>query len=91
MRVKCSDYIITTLLFITTKEGIESIDFLKNGVDCLIYDTIDNEFLKGIYQLYKNKSLREKFRINLLKKPKILDINTIQKGIYKLYQKLLQK
>ena len=90
MRVKCVDYIAAALPFITTKKGIEGINFLLNGVDCLIYDTVNDEFLKGIYKLYKDKKLREKLRINLLKKSKILSIDTIQNRIYKLYQKIIQ-
>lgn len=90
MRVKCADYITAVLPFITTKKGIEGINFLLNGVDCLIYDTVNDEFLKGIYKLYKDKKLREKLRINLLKKSKILSIDTIQNRIYKLYQKIIQ-
>jgi len=90
MRVKCVDYITAALPFITTKKGIEGINFLLNGADCLIYDTVNDEFLKGIYKLYKYKKLREKLRNNLLKKSKILSINTIQNRIDKLYQKIIQ-
>jgi len=90
MRVKCADYITAALPFITTKKGIEGIDFLLNGIHCLIYDTVNDDFLNGVYQLYKNINLREKFRINLSKKSNILSINTIQNRIYKLYQKIIQ-
>ena len=70
MRTKCMDYIITGLPFITTKKGIEGIDFLEPGKDYLVYDKIDREFIESINLLYKNKEIREKLHKNLSKKTK---------------------
>ena len=85
MRVKCMDYITASLPFITTEKGIEGIEFLRNGVNCLIYKAVNNEFLDGIKLLYENKKVREKLQKNLRKKSKIINKNNIEKRIYKLY------
>lgn len=90
MRVKCSDYITLALPFISTKKGIEGIDFLENGVDCLIYNTINKNFLEGIRLLTKNKDLRELLHKNLVEKSKLLDYKKIDQRILKFYSRLCE-
>ena len=68
MKTKCFDYIITGLPFIITKKGIEGIDFLEPGEDYLVYDSVDDNFIKGILRLYEDNNLYNKLHKNLLKK-----------------------
>lgn len=91
LRVKCSDYIITGLPFISTKKGIQGFDFLQDGEDYLLYDTVNNDFIKGIELLYRDKNLREKFNRNLTKKSQFLEQKNITKRFIKLYSKLINK
>lgn len=91
LRVKCSDYIATALPFISTKKGIQGLEFLKNREDFLFYDTVNYKFLEGIKILYKDKELREKIHQNLLKKSKYLSLRTIEKRFVRLYTKLREK
>ncbi|MHA1440151.1 MAG: glycosyltransferase [Promethearchaeota archaeon] len=91
MRIKCMDYIITALPFITTKKGIEGIDILKAGEDFLMYDTINNDFLEGIKLLYNDIELRQKLHQNLLKKSNILNREKFENRFYKLYLKLINQ
>lgn len=81
MRVKCSDYISAALPFITTKKGIEGITFLKNGVDCIICEDVNYEFVNAIKLLYHNRELRLKFHNNLLIKSKYISKASIEKRI----------
>lgn len=90
MRVKCSDYITAALPFITTKKGIEGIDYLKDGVDCLVCETVNNEFLEGINRLYKDKELCQKLHYNLLKKSNMFDSKRIERRFIKLFLKLVK-
>jgi len=48
MRVKCSDYIVGAIPFVTTKKGIEGLDFLKPPIDYLVSDKVDDEFIANI-------------------------------------------
>ncbi len=75
MRIKCTDYIITALPFITTKIGIQGIDFIAPNEDYLVYENVNHEFIQGIDILSRNKDLRLKLHLNLLKKSNILNRN----------------
>lgn len=86
LKVKCLDYISMGLPFVTTKKGIEGISFLQHGVDCLIYNDLNGNFLNGINILYGNRNLCDKMHKSLLKKSKFLHPNVIQNQINKLYQ-----
>lgn len=88
MRIKCTDYIITALPFITTKKGIEGIEFLKAGVDYLEYNDINDEFLEAIKRLHQDRVLREKIHQNLLKKSNIHNRNKFENRFFKLYSYL---
>ena len=88
MRVKCSDYIIAALPFISTKKGIEGLEFLEEDDDFLLYDTVDKNFLFGINLLHKNIKLREKFHSNLKKKLKYIDYKEFEKKFVNLYSHL---
>ena len=88
MRVKCSDYIIAALPFISTKKGIEGLDFLEEDEDFLLCDTVDENFLFGINLLHENKRLREKFNANLKKKLKNIDFKEFEKKFVNLYSQL---
>ncbi len=88
MRVKCSDYIISALPFISTKKGIEGLDFLEEDEDFLLYDTVDEEFLSGINLLHKDIRLREKFSLNLKKKLKNIGFKKFEKRFVSLYSHL---
>lgn len=87
-RVKCSDYIATAVPFIGTKKSIQGIEFLENGVDCLLYETVDSEFIKGIMTLHQNKFLQEKFRDNLSKKAYKLQQNEFDIRVKKIYSSI---
>jgi len=89
MRTKCMDYITTGLPFITTKEGIEGIDFLNPGEDYLIFDEVNDKFLEGINLLQKNIELREKLSQNLLKKKQKPNRKRFENRFVKLYLKLI--
>ncbi len=91
MRVKCVDYISIALPFITTKKGIQGIDFLESNEDHLMYNTVNSEFLKGINLLHDNKELRSRLHINLQKKSDYLTKNKFKKRITRLYQKLMNQ
>ena len=90
MRVKCADYICSALPFIITKKGLEGIDFLKNGEDCLIYDKVDKLFIEGIKLLVENKELREKIHENLKKNLNKLDNKEIEKKYIYSLRKLIK-
>lgn len=88
MRIKCADYITSALPFISTRKGIEGINFLKNGEDCLLYDKVDKRFLEGINIFYKNRSLRHKIQENLMKKSVKISQKNIGNRFIKLYLRL---
>ena len=91
LRVKCSDYIATSLPFISTKKGIQGFEFLKDGEDYLLYDTVNYDFIKGIELLYQDKTLREKFKKNLSEKSQFIDQKHITKRFIRLYSELVNK
>ena len=88
MRIKCTDYIITALPFITTKKGIEGIDFVKPGEDYLVYDSVDNNFIKGILELHENKELRQNLHKNLLRKSNFHNKKNFENRFQRLFNKL---
>lgn len=90
IRIKCMDYVATALPFITTKKGIEGIDFLEPERDYLLYDKVDYNFLEGINLLNRDKELREKIQNNLLKKSNMFTQMKFEKRFVKLYSKLRQ-
>lgn len=90
MRIKCTDYIITALPFITTKIGIEGIEFVTPKEDYLVYEDVDENFLEGINLLYENKELREEIHKNLLKKSNFHNRNKFEDKFFKLYSYLKQ-
>lgn len=90
MRVKCADYISCALPFVSTKKGLEGIGFLKNGEDCLIYNKVDKNFLKGIELLATDKELREKFQNNLMEKSDKLSYKKIEKKYIHLIKELIK-
>ncbi|MEJ2280080.1 MAG: glycosyltransferase [Candidatus Lokiarchaeota archaeon] len=89
-KVKCSDYIVTGLPFISTKKGIQGIDFLKDKEDCLIVDKVDQNFILGILKLYESKELREKMHESLIKKSKYLKKSTLDKKLFNFYEFLVK-
>jgi len=91
MKTKCFDYIITGLPFIITKKGIEGIDFLEAGEDYLVYDSVDDNFIKGILRLYEDNNLYNKLHRNLLKKSKTFNRKKFENRFSKLYLRLLSK
>ena len=90
-RVKCSDYISAGLPFITTKKGIQGIEFVKNNIDCLIYDSINEHFFEGIKKLYENKNLREELHRNLKDKSFLMGKDYYEKRCNKLYSIIEKK
>jgi len=88
MRVKCADYITAALPFVITRKGIEGIDFLKAGVDYLEYSEVNHDFIGGIHLLHEDKELRQKMRLNLLKKSSTLNIESFEHRYLKLFSKL---
>ncbi len=89
MRIKCADYIITALPFITTKKGIEGIDFVNPGEDYLVYDSVDDKFIEGILKLHENKEIRQELHRNLLKKSNINNRKKFENRFFKLFEKLM--
>ncbi|MFX0186807.1 MAG: glycosyltransferase [Candidatus Hodarchaeota archaeon] len=88
MRIKIMDYIITALPFITTKNGIEGIDFVKRDRDFLLYDTVNESFLEGIRLLHNDKKLRQKLHENLLKEGNTLNRSKFEYKFFKLYSRI---
>lgn len=88
MRIKITDYIITALPFITTKKGIEGIDFVNPGEDYLVFDTVNNDFINAILKLHEDKELRQKLHKNLLKKSNLHNRKNFEKQLFKLFDKL---
>ena len=89
MRIKCTDYIITALPFITTKKGIEGIEFVKEHEDYLVFDEVNEKFIEGIKILAKDRKLRESINQNLFKKSNLLNRVKFEKNFNKLYMKLI--
>jgi len=89
MRIKCIDYIITALPFITTKKGIEGIDFVTPNEDYIVYDSVDDNFIEGILNLHRNKELRLNLHNNLLKKSNIHNREKFENKLFKLFEKLI--
>ncbi|MFX1277507.1 MAG: glycosyltransferase family 4 protein [Promethearchaeota archaeon] len=90
MRIKCTDYIITALPFITTKKGIEGIEFVDPNKDYLVYDSVDDNFISGIIELYRNKELRQKLHENLLRKSNIYNRKNFEARFSKLFKILIK-
>ena len=89
MRIKCSDYISAALPFISTKKGIEGIEFLEEGKDFLLSNTVNNEFIKHIQILAEDRKLRESMRRNLRKKLKFLNLKKFEDKFTNLYSKII--
>ena len=89
MRIKCTDYIITALPFITTKKGIEGIDFIKADEDYLVYDTVNNNFINGILKLHEDEELRKKLHKNLIKKSNFLNKKKFENRFKRLFDKII--
>ena len=85
MKIKCSDYISLAIPFISTKKGVQGIEFLKNGEDFLLFNTVDQDFINAIKFLANNTKLRKKMHQNLLKKSKYLNQDTFSKNFNKIY------
>jgi len=88
IRIKCTDYIITALPFITTKKGMEGFDFLKAGIDYLEFNNVNEDFLDAIRRLHQDKELRDKLHKNLLKKSNIHNRKKFENRFFKLYLRL---
>ncbi|MFX1257030.1 MAG: glycosyltransferase family 4 protein [Promethearchaeota archaeon] len=91
MRVKCIDYINTAIPFISTKKGIEGIDFLIPGEDYILCETVNSDFIKNINELCNNREKRENIHRNLLKKSNRINKKVIENRIIKLYLKLIDQ
>lgn len=89
LKIKCSDYIAAGLPFISTQKGIQGIDFLEDGEDFLLYDTVNSDFLSGIKLLFNNEELREKFHNNLIMKRKMISQEKSENLLMRLYSKLM--
>ena len=88
MRIKCTDYIITGLPFITTQKGIEGINFLVSGEDYLSFKNVNEDFIKGIIKLSKNETIRKNFQRNLIEKSRFLNRHTFEKKFIDLYSSI---
>jgi len=86
MRIKCVDYIIAGIPFITTNKGIEGINYLIPQKDFLVCKTVDDQFLEKIRLLSSNFDLREQLHINLLKKANKFSIKIFENRFNKLFQ-----
>ena len=88
MRTKIMDYIISALPFITTKKGIQGLDFVKPKKDYLVYEHVDDNFLSGINLLSKNNELREKIHRSLQTKSNLLNREKFGIKFVRLYKEL---
>lgn len=88
MRVKCTDYILTSLPFISTKKGIEGINFLEVGVDYLECRTVNAKFLKAIQLLSKDINLRNNIQEKLYRKSNQIEFGKFEKKFLMLYHVL---
>jgi len=84
MRVKCSDYIAGAVPFVTTKKGIEGIDFLKPQIDYLVSESVDVEFIKNINSLLKNNDLISSIQQNLVMSRMMISRETFENNFIKL-------
>ncbi len=89
MKIKCTDYIISGLPFISTKKGIQGLEFLNSNEDCLVYDSVNGEFILGIKKLAKDIDLRKKFSQNLLHKSDFIGHRKFENRYIKLILKLI--
>lgn len=90
MRRKCLDYIATGLPVIITKKGLEGINLIKNGEDCLVHDNVDDEFIKSIHYLHKNSRYRDFLSRNIFNKSKSYSYPSFEEKLLKFYSKLLK-
>jgi len=89
MRTKCIDYIIAGVPFIITERGIEGLTNLRNDKECLIFNNVDENFIRGINFLHENKELLQEMHTNLLKVSKMYSLKKFENRFYKLYLKLI--
>ena len=63
----------------------------KTKKDFLLYDTVNENFIIGINQLFNEERLREKLHKNLLSKSTYLDQNKLRNRFIKVYFQLFNK
>ncbi|NJE08448.1 glycosyltransferase [Thermococcus sp. M39] len=80
-RVKIFDYMSVGLPIVSTKKGAEGIELI-NGKHALIFDDVNEEFIKAIDHLIENPKLRRKLGYNAQKLVKSKYINTMTTYIY---------
>ena len=65
-KLKIFDYIILGLPVVTTKKGLEGIEFLTEGKHVFVTKDVDDEFIKALSELIENPKLLKKTRKRLI-------------------------
>ncbi len=90
IRTKIADYISAGVPFISTKKGMQGMNFLEDKLDFILCDSVDIHFINAIKRLANNFEYRESIRRNLLKKTGFLDYENIGKKYFELYKDVLK-
>ncbi|MHA1284738.1 MAG: glycosyltransferase [Promethearchaeota archaeon] len=91
MRIKCTDYIIMGIPFISTKKGIEGIDFLEPNKDFLMFRGVGNKFINAIKTLAYDLNLRNTLEKNLIAKSQIINKDKFGNLFINLYKKIMKE
>jgi glycosyltransferase involved in cell wall biosynthesis len=65
-KIKIFDYLNAGLAIISTRNGMDGID-VKNGIDAIITDDVDNNFINSLWSVISDENLRKQLGENARK------------------------